>query len=86
MARKRRKMNWFDFKTRCLCFYDFEDILHKPSGTRGTIYHMTAPLSEADKKFILSWDNTLVTSCSYRYAPTMKHDCIFIGNKCIRGN
>ena len=84
MARRRRKMNWFDFETRGLCFYDFEIVLHKPSGTRGTIYHMSAPLSEEDKAFILSWKNTLVTSSRHRYAPEIKDDCIFIADKCIR--
>ena len=84
MARKRRKMNWLDFETRGLCFYHFEEAFHKPSGTRGTIYRMEAPLSEADKEFILSWNNTLITSGHYKYAPEIKDDCVFIGYKCIR--
>ena len=43
---KRRKMNWFDLVNRGLQWSAFsDDVLHKETGTKGSMYHMEKPLS-----------------------------------------
>ena len=83
---KRRKMTWYDLVDRGLQWYAcFDNVLHKETGTKGSIYHMDKPLNDKDVAFIMQWKNTLITKGYYRYNPNSKGvDCIFIANKCIR--
>lgn len=82
---KRRKMNWFDLVNRGLQWTAFADgVLHEPTGTKGSMYHMEKPLSDEDVAFIMQWKNTLVTKGHYRYTPNNEVDCVFIAYKCIR--
>lgn len=82
---KRRKMNWSDLVNRGLQWYAFTDnVLHKETGTKGSMYRLEKPLSKEDVAFIMQWSNTLVTKGHYRYNPSKEIDCIFIGYKCIR--
>ena len=82
---KRRKMDWCDLVDRGLNWSAFSDsVLHKETGTKGTLYRMVKPLSDGDVAFIMQWKNTLVTKGHYRYNPSSEFDCIFIADKCIR--
>ena len=82
---KRRKMDWFDLVNRDLQWTAFTDnVLHKETGTRGTMYRLEKPLSAEDMDFIMQWRNTIVTKGHYRYNPSNEVDCIFIADKCIR--
>ena len=83
---KRRKMDWPDLVDRGLQWYAcFDNVLHKETGTKGSMYHMDKPLSAEDIAFIMQWKNTLITKGCYKYNPSDSGvDCIFIANKCIR--
>ena len=82
---KRRKMNWYDLVNRGLQWYAFNDnVLHKKTGAKGSMYRMEKPLSNEDVAFIMQWSNTLVTKGHYRYNPSNEVDCVFIAYKCIR--
>lgn len=82
---KRRKMTWYDLGDRSIDFVDFTpNVLHKPTGIKGTMYRLAEPLSDEDRDFIMSWKNTLISSCRYRYAPEIEGECIFIAYKCMR--
>ena len=83
---KRRKMNWCDLVDRGLQWYAyFDNVLHKETGIKGSMYHMDKPLSNEDIAFIMQWKNTLITKGYYRYNLSDSGvDCIFIANKCIR--
>lgn len=49
----------------------------------GYMYTLEKQLSDNIKTEINSFDNTIISSCCYRYAPEIKHDCVFLADKCF---
>ena len=49
----------------------------------GTLYYMCKKLTDAEKAQILSYNNTDLFISVCQYAPEIKYNCIFVGNKCF---
>ena len=51
---------------------------------RGTLYTLEKPLTDDDKRFLTSWKNVDLFISQCQYAPELKHNAVFIADKCIR--
>lgn len=67
-------------------YYDSSRILTKKNGEkiRGTLYTLEKPLTDEDKRFLTSWKNVDLFISQCQYAPELKHNAVFIADKCIR--
>lgn len=76
---KKRKLN-FGYVAN-LGYFEFRPATVQ--GIKGIAYLLCSKLTEDQKKEILSYQNTKITTFQYRWAPEIKHDVIFLGNKCF---
>ena len=53
------------------------------TGIRGYFYFCDKPLTDAQRKELEKYDNVDIGSVQYRYAPEIKHDVVFVGDKCF---
>ena len=75
----KKKLN-FGFIAN-LGYFDFYN--KTINGVKGTVFVMCCKLSEKQREEILSYKNTKIGTRQFRYAPEIKHDLIFLGNKCF---
>ena len=55
----------------------------KEENIPGILYFMCDKLTEAQKTDILKYNNTKLFISVCQYAPEIKYNCIFVGNKCF---
>ena len=79
---KRSKMNLSDMELHKIYYHASQRIKNR-DGIHGTRYILSAPLTPDQIAVIVHFKNTLVSSCSYRYAPEIKYDCLILFDKCI---
>ena len=68
-------------------YYDSSrKILTKKNGDkiRGTLYTLEKPLTDEDKRYLTSWKNVDLFISQSQYATEIKHNSVFIADKCIR--
>lgn len=87
---KKVKMDLWDFfhflERHNLSYYDFQrtKIVTKDSKTiYGTLYKISDKLSEEIKMELVKWKNIKLYISQCGYAPEIKHNAIFVGDKCI---
>ena len=51
---------------------------------KGTLYTLEKPLTDEDKRYLISWKNVDLFISQSQYAPELKHNAVFIADKCIR--
>ena len=61
-------------------------ILTKKNGEkiRGTLYTLEKPLTDDDKRYLTGWKNVDLLISQNQYAPEIKHNSVFIADKCKR--
>lgn len=64
-----------------LGYYKF--ISAKVEKIPGILYFMCDKLTDAQKADILKYNNTKLFISACQYAPEIKSNCIFVGNKCF---
>lgn len=77
---RRRKASFTDLPP----YYKFIRIRNKGTGVRGYAYILDKPLTDSEKEWLLTYDNTEVVLHSCQYAPELKHDAVIVYDKCIR--
>lgn len=50
---------------------------------RGTAYKLDRTLTDEDKTFLISWKNVKLFIAQMQYAPEIKHNTVFIADKCL---
>lgn len=83
----RKKMTAYDL-LNMECYFFEERKVHRldDKTIKGIRYTLDNRLTDEQKEIILSYKNTEVGTCHYRYAPEIKYDTVIILNKCIRKN
>ena len=64
-----------------LGYFDF--YRHKINGVSGWSYVLDKKLTETEKEYINSFNNTVLGCRRCLQAPELKNDIIFLGNKCF---
>lgn len=78
---KRRKLYFGELSNMGFGYHAFHRaVCH---GVKGWNFVMSMPLTGEQKEYILSFKNTALTTCSYRYAPEIVYDVVFLGDKCF---
>ena len=77
---KTRKKIPFEYIAE-LGYFNFEKVSY--NGISGYLYILCNKLTEGQKQTINSYKNTKISSCCYKYAKEIKHDAVFVGNKCF---
>ena len=78
MARTRRKLYHFETMLKDgLTYFDCHAV-KSDDGKKGTRYLLCNKLTEAQKEHLQKFDNVVISSCYYRYAPELKHDTLII--------
>lgn len=77
---KRRKANITDLP------YYFATVrgYNRKYNTRFTRYFTDRKLTDSERKWILSYDNTEIGTVSLVQAPEIQHDYVMVYDKCIR--
>ncbi len=79
----KRKMSFEDIIHLGIEYFAFRRVKCK-NGLSGYLYVLDKPLSDGQRKAVSGYKNTVISTCTYRYAPEIKHDSLIILNKCIR--
>lgn len=87
---KKVKMDTWDFfrflENFKLSYYDFKrtKIVTKDGRTvYGTLYTISETLSDGVKAELIKWKNISLFISQCEYAPEIKHNTVFLGDKCI---
>lgn len=78
---RKRKLH-FDSMVNIFEYFSFQRGVHT-SGVRGTYYFCAKPLTDAQRKELEKYNNVDIGSVQYRYAPEIKYDTVFVGDKCF---
>jgi hypothetical protein len=78
----RRKMNVHDMYTAGIEYHAYSRVKNK-HGLFGWRYVLCKPLTAEQIQAVKRWENTTISSVSYRYAPEIKYDTIIIWDKCL---
>ena len=56
------------------------DFMHVKDGNenKGVKFLLSDPLTESQKEKLSKYDNIIISSVSYKYAPEIKHDTIIL--------
>ena len=74
---KEKRNFYYDSSRRTLTKKNGEKI-------KGTLYTLEKPLTDEDKRYLTSWKNVDLFISQSQYAPELKHNAVFIADKCIR--
>ena len=78
---RKRKLH-FDKMVSIFDYVAFKRGTHT-TGIRGCFYVCDKPLTDAQRKELEKYNNVDIGSVQYRYAPEIKHDAVFVGDKCF---
>ena len=77
--KKKRKLYHFsDMIKDNINFIDMDPVTEKNTGKKGYRYLLSNPLTEEQKTKLSKYDNVVIQSAYYRYAPEIKHDVLIL--------
>ena len=75
---KRRKLYHFrDLINDKIMFFDFMSV-KDANGNRGTRFLLSDQLTEKQKEKLNKYDNVIISSAAYKYAPEIRHNSIIL--------
>lgn len=81
---KKKKMWFSDMEKMGIFYHDFRCNFRNKKGEKGTLFILDTTLTDNQKEEILKWKNTELYFSSCQYAPEIRHNALFIADKCIR--
>ena len=79
---KRKKANIFDLMKINVEYFKYERVKNS-EGKKGTRYTLEKSLTESQSTYLSQFKNVILSTCSYRYAPEIKHQVLIILDKCL---
>ena len=75
--KKRKLYHFSDLINDKIMYFDF---MHVKDGNenKGVKFLLSDPLTESQKEKLSKYDNIIISSVSYKYAPEIKHDTIIL--------
>lgn len=77
---RRRKATFTDLPA----WYKEIRVSRKSDGVRGTVFVVDRKLTDREREWLATYDNTDFVSVRCQYAPEIVHDGVIIYDKCIR--
>lgn len=77
----KRKLQLFDMIRAGVDYIAYQRVKDQ-AGNMGYRYILDKPLSAEQKEYIIGFQNVIVSSAAYKYAPEIKHDVIILLDKC----
>lgn len=78
----RKKASILDLMKINVEYFKFERVKNA-EGKKGTRYTLEKPLNESQSTYLSQFKNVILSTCSYRYAPEIKHQVLIILDKCL---
>lgn len=75
--KKRKLYHFSDLINDGIMFFNFMSVKDN-NGKKGIRYLLSNPLTEDQKEKLSKYDNVIISSAVYRYAPEIKHDSIIL--------
>lgn len=79
---RRKKASILDLIRLNVEYFKFERVKNS-EGKKGTRYTLEKPLNESQSTYLSQFKNVILSTCSYRYAPEIKHQVLIILDKCL---
>ena len=82
---KRIKANFSDIINNNI-EYHAHGRVKNVDGLRGTRFILSKELTQIQREYFGQFQNILIGTCYYKYAPEIQHDTIIIFDNCLKGS